>query len=208
MNTPLTNTRATLASLGQAGQTLWRSRSPRERLGLTLAASLIALALLWQIGLAPALRTWQEAPTRQATLDAQRERLLQLQQQAQALQALQALPRVGQEEALRWLQGPAIEALGPGAQVRVQGDQVQVQLQAASPEGLTRWLRQAREQARALPQQVQLQQAALPTAGSATTSSSASATAAQKAPAVSRPAGAAAATGGLAWKGSLVLKLS
>ena len=205
MNTPLTNTRAMLASLVQAGQTLWRSRSSRERLGLTLAASLIALALLWQIGLAPALRTWQEAPTRQATLDAQRERLLQLQQQAQALQAL---PRVGQEEALRWLQGPAIEALGPGAQVRVQGDQVQVQLQAASPEGLTRWLRQAREQARALPQQVQLQQAALPTAGSATTSSSASATAAQKAPAVSRPAGAAAATGGLAWKGSLVLKLS
>ena len=205
MNTPLTNTRAMLASLGQAGQTLWRSRSSRERLGLTLAASLIALALLWQIGLAPALRTWQEAPTRQATLDAQRERLLQLQQQAQALQAL---PRVGQEEALRWLQGPATEALGPGAQVRVQGDQVQVQLQAASPEGLTHWLRQAREQARALPQQVQLQQAALPTAGSATTSSSASATAAQKAPAVSRPAGAAAATGGLAWKGSLVLKLS
>lgn len=205
MNTPLTNTRAMLASLVQAGQTLWRSRSSRERLGLTLAASLIALALLWQIGLAPALRTWQEAPTRQATLDAQRERLLQLQQQAQALQAL---PRVGQEEALRWLQGPAIEALGPGAQVRVQGDQVQVQLQAASPEGLTRWLRQAREQARALPQQVQLQQAALPTAGSATTSSSASATAAQKAPAVSRPAGAAAATGGLVWKGSLVLKLS
>lgn len=205
MNTPLTNTRATLASLGQAGQTLWRSRSSRERLGLTLAASLIALALLWQIGLAPALRTWQEAPTRQATLDAQRERLLQLQQQTQALQAL---PRVGQEEALRWLQGPAIEALGPGAQVRVQGDQVQVQLQAASPEGLTRWLRQAREQARALPQQVQLQQAALPTAGSATTSSSASATAAQKAPAASRPAGAAVATGGLVWKGSLVLKLS
>jgi len=205
MNTPLTNTRAMLASLVQAGQTLWRSRSSRERLGLTLAASLIALALLWQIGLAPALRTWQEAPTRQATLDAQRERLLQLQQQAQALQAL---PRVGQEEALRWLQGPAIEALGPGAQVRVQGDQVQVQLQAASPEGLTRWLRQAREQARALPQQVQLQQAALPTAGSATTSSSASATAAQKAPAVSRPAGAAVATGGLVWKGSLVLKLS
>lgn len=205
MNTPLTNTRAMLASLVQAGQTLWRSRSSRERLGLTLAASLIALALLWQIGLAPALRTWQEAPTRQATLDAQRERLLQLQQQAQALQAL---PRVGQEEALRWLQGPAIEALGPGAQVRVQGDQVQVQLQAASPEGLTRWLRQAREQARALPQQVQLQQAALPTAGSATTSSSASATAAQKAPAASRPAGAAVATGGLVWKGSLVLKLS
>lgn len=205
MNTPLTNTRAMLASLGQAGQTLWRSRSSRERLGLTLAASLIALALLWQIGLAPALRTWQEAPTRQATLDAQRERLLQLQQQAQALQAL---PRVGQEEALRWLQGPAIEALGPGAQVRVQGDQVQVQLQAASPEGLTRWLRQAREQARALPQQVQLQQAALPTAGSATTSSSASATAALKAPAASRPAGAAVATGGLVWKGSLVLKLS
>ena len=208
MNTPLTNTRATLASLGQAGQTLWRSRSPRERLGLTLAASLIALALLWQIGLAPALRTWQEAPTRQATLDAQRERLLQLQQQAQALQAL---PRVGQEEALRWLQGPAIEALGPGAQVRVQGDQVQVQLQAASPEGLTRWLRQAREQARALPQQVQLQQAALPTApGPASTTSvaSPSSSAALKSPAASRPAGAAVATGGLVWKGSLVLKLS
>lgn len=208
MNTPLMHARTTLSTLGQAGQTLWRSRSPRERLGLTLAASLIALALLWQIGLAPALRTWQEAPTRQATLDAQRERLLQLQQQAQALQAL---PRVGQEEALRWLQGPAIEALGPGAQVRVQGDQVQVQLQAASPEGLTRWLRQAREQARALPQQVQLQQAALPTApgpASATSVASPSSSAALKSPAASRPTGAAVATGGLVWKGSLVLKLS
>lgn len=208
MNTPLKNTRTTLATLAQAWQTLWRSRSPRERLGLTLAAGLIALVLLWQIGLAPALRTWQEAPKRQATLDAQRERLLQLQQQAQALQAL---PRVGHEEALRWLQGPASEALGPGAQVRVQGDQVQVQLQAASPEGLTRWLQQAREQARALPRQVQLQQASVsttPGAAAAAGLASPSSTSALKTPGASRPAGAATGTGGLLWKGSLVLKLS
>lgn len=196
------NLRLQMTTLQQGWRTLWQARSPRERLGLSLAGSLIALAVLWQIGLAPALRTWQEAPARQAALDAQRERLLQLQQQAQALQAL---PRIGREEAQRWLQGSASEALGPGAQVRVQGDQVQVQLQAATAQGLTRWLRQAREQARALPQQVHLQQASMP---SAPATGPAKVTAATPASPASRPPAAPPAAAGLVWKGSLVLKLS
>ena len=200
------NIRARMTALQQGGQALWQARSPRERLGLTLAGSLIALAALWQIGLAPALRTWQEAPARQAMLDAQRERLLQLQQQAQALQAL---PRIGREEALRWLQGPASEALGPGAQVRVQGDQVQVQLQAASAQGLTRWLQEAREQARALPQQVQLQQASsAPASASPSATTGANPKTPSPQPSLARTPAATPAAAGLVWKGSLVLKLS
>jgi len=191
------------AALTQLQQTLqhnlqmvWQARSPRERLGLGLAGGLITLALVWEVGLAPALHTLNEAQGRQSALDAQRKRLLQLQQQAQALQAL---PRIGREEAVRWLEGPASELLGPGAQVRVQGDQVQVQLQAAPPQGLSRWLREAREQARAMPQQVQLQQAN-PAAGTPHPSATGN-----------RPAGngeAGAPEAGLRWKGSLVLKLS
>lgn len=190
-------------------QQAWQARTPRERRGLLLAVLVIGAALLWQLGLAPALQTWRQAPQQQARLDAERQQLLQLQQQARTLQAL---PRIGRDEALRWLQGPEVAALGPGAEVRVQGDQVLVQLKAAPAEGLSRWLRAARTQARALPVQVQLQQSettAPATAASATQNSSGAARQGV-APANARPAAAPvspAEPAGLRWRGSIVLGL-
>ncbi|MFY7871797.1 MAG: type II secretion system protein GspM [Limnohabitans sp.] len=171
------------AALQNALRQAWQARSLRERRGLMLAATVIGLALLWQLALAPALQTWREAPLRQSRLDQQRQQLLLLEQQARAMQGM---PKVSREEALRWLQGPGLQALGTGATVRVQGEQVLVELQSTSPGQLSRFLQQAREQARALPLQAQLQQAP---------------------PAPANPASAAPTPGPLAWRGTLTLSL-
>ena len=136
-------------------RSLWQQRSLRERRLLALAAALLALALLWSWGLAPALQTWRIAPQRQAELDQQSRQMLQWQAQARPLQNP---ARQTREQALARLQAASNALLGTGAQLSVQGDQLRVQLQAAPAEGLARWLAQAREQAQALPQSAQLEQ--------------------------------------------------
>ncbi|MFM2075210.1 MAG: hypothetical protein RJB34_1515 [Pseudomonadota bacterium] len=136
-----------------AGRNAWRARSPREQVLLSVGGVLVALTSLWGLALAPALRTWQEAPARQAQLDAQTQRMRQLQAQAQALQARRTLPR---SEAVQWLQNSMTE-LGPEAQITLQGDRATVRVQAAPADALARWLSQARENAQALPVQAELQ---------------------------------------------------
>lgn len=134
---------------------LWQQRSPRERRLLALAVALLALALLWSWALAPALHTWRSAPQRQAELDRQSRQMLLWQAQARQLQAPARLSRT---EAQARLQASSAALLGTGAQLSVQGELLRVQLQAASADGLARWLAQAREQAQALPQSAQLEQ--------------------------------------------------
>ncbi len=134
---------------------LWQQRSLRERRLLVLAAALLALALLWSWALAPALQTWRSAPQRQAELDQQSRQMLQWQAQARQLQKPARLSRA---EAQARLQAASTALLGEGAQLSLQGELLRVQLQAAPAEGLARWLAQAREQAQALPQSVQLEQ--------------------------------------------------
>lgn len=136
-------------------RSLWQARSMRERRLLLLAAALLALALLWSWALAPALQTWRNAPQRQAELDRQSRQMLQWQAQARQLHNPSRLTRA---QAQAQLQASSAALLGAGAQLSLQGDQLRVQLQAASADGLARWLAQAREQAQALPQSAQLEQ--------------------------------------------------
>ena len=158
MSTPMNI--GTLSPLRNAWQRTWAKRSPREQRLLSLGAWVLALAALWSLALAPALRTWQEAPARQATLDAQSQRMRQLQAQARQLQQPQTLSRT---EALQWLE-QHLDTLGPNAQISLQADRATLRLQAAPAEAVARWLRQARENAQALPVQANLQQAQAPTA--------------------------------------------
>ena len=58
-----------MTPLRQGLQAAWAGRSPRERLLLAIGVWVLSLAALWMLALAPALRTWQEAPARQAQLD-------------------------------------------------------------------------------------------------------------------------------------------
>lgn len=143
----------------------WAQRSPRERQLLALAGAVFALALLWQVALAPALTTLREAPERQARLDQQTRQMLGLQAQARQLQKTTAISRT---EAIRWLEGSVSEALGTGARIQLQGERATLTLQAAPAAELARWLAQARERAQALPVQAQLQQAPVAATPSAT----------------------------------------
>ena len=65
-----------MTPLRQSLQAAWAGRSPRERLLLGAGVWVLGLAALWMLALAPALRTWQEAPARQAQLDTQSQRKL------------------------------------------------------------------------------------------------------------------------------------
>jgi general secretion pathway protein M len=146
----------TLTSAVRNGwQAAWARRSPREQQLLGIGFWVLALAALWMLALAPALRTWQEAPARQALLDTQSQRMRQLQAQAQSLQKPAAISRA---DATQWLEKSLTE-LGPNARISLQGDSATLSLQAAPAAALARWLSQARDNAQALPTQAQLQQA-------------------------------------------------
>ncbi len=174
----------------------WAQRSARERQLLTLAAVVLALAGLWRIALAPALHTWHEAPARQATLDRQTAQMLALQAQAQSLKKPSAISRA---DAVRWLERN-LSALGADAKLSLQGERATVSLQAAPADGLAQWLRQAREQAQALPvqAQIQMQQTATPDAAPRAVNSAAGSPAA---------APSAPAHSGVHWRGTLVMSL-
>jgi general secretion pathway protein M len=139
-------------------QAAWARRNPREQLLLGLGAWVMGLAVLWTLALAPALQTWQEAPARQALLDAQSQRMRELQMQAQSLQKPAAISRT---DATLWLEKNLAE-LGPNARISLQGESASLSLQAAPAAALALWLSQARENAQALPTQAQLQQVSAP----------------------------------------------
>lgn len=139
-------------------QAAWARRNPREQLLLGLGAWVMSLAALWTVALAQALQTWQEAPARQALLDAQSQRMRELQVQAQSLQKPAVISRT---DATLWLEKNLTE-LGPNARITLQGETASLSLQAAPAAALARWLSQARDNAQALPTQAQLQQISPP----------------------------------------------
>ena len=106
------------------------------------------------LALARAGRTWKEAPPRQAQLDAQGQRMRQLEARAQGLQRPGAIART---DAALWLEKTRA-GLGPNARISLQGDSATLSLQAAPAAALARWLSLARDNAQALPTQAQLQQ--------------------------------------------------
>lgn len=143
------NQPAALQALAQR----WQALSPREQRLLSFGAVLLAVAVLWWLALAPALRTVREAPAQQAALDAQWQELKDLQGQAQSLQQQ---PRMTQAEALRALQNSTTQLLGNSAQIQTLGERSTVTLKAVPAPALASWLAQVRTQARAVPVQAQL----------------------------------------------------
>ncbi|WP_416547470.1 type II secretion system protein GspM [Limnohabitans sp. DCL3] len=139
--------------LRAALQHAWAQRPPREQRLLRWAAGLLVLGALWSLAMEPAWRTWQQAPARQAMLDAQSQTMLELQAQAQSLQKPNPISR---NESIQWLENN-LSDLGPGAQIIMQGERATLNLSAAPPEALARWLGLARERALAMPIQAQLQ---------------------------------------------------
>ena len=146
------------AQMRSGWQAVWSRRNPREQRLLGIGVWVLGLAVLWVLALGPALHTWQEAPARQALLDAQSQRMRQLQAQAQSLQKPAVITRT---DASKWLE-KNLNELGPNARISLQGETATLSLQAAPATALARWLSQARDNAQALPTQAQLQHASSP----------------------------------------------
>ena len=133
-------------------QQRWLDLSGRERAGLSLALGLLALALVWSVGVEPAWRQWQQGQARTQTLQTQWQDLQALQAQ---VSALKGQSRVRPDDAARLLQA-SVATLGPSASLVVNGDMATVQIKGASAAALSKWLAQARVQALALPVQARL----------------------------------------------------
>ena len=131
----------------------------REKNFFTAALSLIVLALVWKLALAPSLQTLRTATARASALDAQLQNMHALQAQANALQRQAPL---GYDEALRALNLATRQTLANTAQVSVVADRANVTLQAANADALAQWLVQARLNARAAPLEARLTRAASP----------------------------------------------
>lgn len=135
----------------------WQALSSRERKLVLAGASLLGLALLWTLALAPALQTLRQAPQQRAQLEAQLARMTRWAAQAAALRAA---PRLEREAAVRALEAATRSLPAGQAQLSVQGERVSVSLRAISPDALTQWLAQVRTNAHALPLQAQLTRSA------------------------------------------------
>lgn len=134
----------------------WTALAPRERALSAVAATLIALALIWWLGVAGPLQTMRRAQSQHAELDAQLGRMRAL--RAQAL-SLQSLPRMTNEESRRILEDLVRQRLGATAQISAAGERMTVTLRATPADALAQWLTQVRASARAHPVEARLTRA-------------------------------------------------
>ncbi len=150
---------AWLGSLEARWQAWWPELELREQRMVVIAVALVALALLWWVALAPALRTLSSAAAEHAQLDAQLQRMTGLQTQARALQAQ---PRANRDDAMRALETSVRQSLGPNARLQSAGagEGMTVALRATPADALAQWFGQARSNARAVPREVHLTRAA------------------------------------------------
>lgn len=130
----------------------WAALGAREKRLVIAAGALLAVALLWWVGLQPALQTLRATPPRIAQLD---EELRQMRGLAAESQQLKNAPTIGQNQAGRALQA-ATERLGERARLSLQGDRATLTLTGVPPEAMLGWLNEARSAGRARVVQAQL----------------------------------------------------
>ncbi|PIM54636.1 general secretion pathway protein GspM [Roseateles chitinivorans] len=131
----------------------WQAAAPRERLIARLAAVFIGLLLLWLIALAPAWSTLRKAPGELDRLDRELQQMRAMALQTQALK--QAVP-VSAEQSVAALRA-ATARLGPAAELTITGTQAQLRLRGVPGGALAMWIGEARQGARARPQEAELQ---------------------------------------------------
>ena len=136
----------------------WRSRfkalPDKDRQRLKYLALGLFLSLLWFWNMAPALKTYREAPLQLAQLELQSQNLKSLQTQALALQKA---PRMNAQNASAVLQQTATEILGSSAKLTLESGRATVNLTPTSADALAQFLASARIKAYALPVEAKLQ---------------------------------------------------
>lgn len=131
----------------------WNGLAARERALVVGASGLVLLALLWWVGLAPAIATLRAADAQHRALDAQVAHMQRLQAQAKAMQSL---PRQNPDDAVRQLDAAIRQQLGTSARYSILGDRVTITLTNAPANALAQWLAQVRTNARAVPGEAHL----------------------------------------------------
>ena len=145
-------------------RTRWAQLASRERTLVFAAMSLVSVALLWWVGISPALNTLRQADAQRSGLTAQVQKMQSLQAQAQAIASQ---PKISRDDALRALEA-SVKGLGATAQLNVSGDRATVTLRNTAADALARWLSQARVNARAIPSEARLTRSAASPGGPAT----------------------------------------
>ncbi|MCW5634540.1 MAG: type II secretion system protein M [Rubrivivax sp.] len=123
----------------------WRGLAARERRLIGTAVAVVAVALLWWVGLAPALRTLQRAP---AQIDAAEAQLQTMQRLAAEARELRGVTPVSNEQAANVLKA-ATARLGDKGRLAVQGDRAVLTVANVPSVALRDWLAEARSGARA-----------------------------------------------------------
>lgn len=134
----------------------WNAFAPRERSMVAAAVVLIAVALLWWVGISPALAKLRAARDAAPQVQAQ---LQLMRAQASEAASLKAQRSLSYEESLRALES-AVKTLGAGASLSVSNERASVSLRAVSGDALAQWLAQVRVNARLVPSEVKLQKSA------------------------------------------------
>ena len=141
----------------QIASSRWQALAAREKTLVSAAAVVVACALLWWVGVAPALQVLKTAKTQSLLLNAQLQQMQSLQLQAKALQAL---PKIKSVDSARALEALARQRFGAATQLSVVGGQATLTLTGASPDALAQFLSQARSTANATASQARLRRSA------------------------------------------------
>ena len=166
----------------------------RQRLQWLLAV--LVLILVWTFNVAPALKTWREAPALLLQLEAQTQSVKAMQAQAQSLQKA---ARLSSADAASQLQQSVAEVLGSGAKLSLEGSRATLTLSGVSAENLAQFLTTARTKSHALPLEAHLQKFEN---ANANANANTNANSNGNAPAKTKSSGATQL-----WRGTLILNL-
>ncbi len=130
----------------------WNGLGDRERRLVAICAVLVGAALLWLVGLKPALTQLQQAP---AKLDAADAQTLAMQRLAVESRDLRGATLVTMAQSVAALKS-ASARLGPTAKLTVQGDRAVLTVENLDVDAIRSWLAEVRSGARARTVEAQL----------------------------------------------------
>lgn len=128
-------------------QLRWEASLPRHRQLLLALAALGLCALVWSLGIAPALATLRTAKLQRPQLEMQLAHMVQLQAQARLLQNQDRVAPAEVHKAL----AASLQPLGAGAELALTPERATVTIKGVKTQALSQWLAQVRQTTKAAP---------------------------------------------------------
>lgn len=152
----------------------WQSLQKRERTLVAIATSVVLLAVVWLVAIAPAWRVYTSYASSSQALERQVQQMQAMRQYALQMQAELASSTAGGAASptamAKAIETSAQRLLDTKTPIPLVGDRVTVRFQNVAAPQLLQWLQQVRESTRAQAAQVQLSRSAsggTPAAGAA-----------------------------------------